>query len=353
MKKLFFLALVAFTTINAKAQLITTDANWCHAIEKAFESQGVNADVNCDMDGHSKILRVAVDGKTASIPLEESNHKDYSSTVCITVEPLDQQRAMHNLDVRVWPLKSNSDRVDMVYANPNDDAYLFETMQNALGNIPRVKLIDSNYSNSAANQTNVFTLKCNVLSMLHGERYEESKNKEPERAHIRGNVTPKVERYLAYLEANIQLLDYNTGEIIWQKRVKENYSTSSSQTDPMDNCRQNVAREIRNAISSMYPSTAPRASVRGEVVKIDEIKKDKVVSVYINVGEDNRVKEGDTFAVLARYEIDGNKGEHEIGKLQVTAVDGGSIAHCKIKKGERDIYDAVQNELQLIVISNW
>lgn len=358
MKNIFLLAFAAMNIFTAKAQLVTSDATWCNAIERAFDSQGIRADVNCDMNGHNKVLRVAVAGKTASIPLVDNGHNDYSSTICISVEPITMYSTRREYDVRNWPMRSTSDRVDVVYGNPADEGYLFQTLQSALGDLPRVKLIDNNYTYAAANETNLYVLKCNVLNMLRGERYEAVKAKDggadkKGEGFQRGHQQQKVDRYYAYLEANLQLLDSRNGEIVWQKHVTESDYTSFRSTDPMENCRKDVARTLRNALSDLYPSSAPRASVSGSVIKLIETKKEKAVSLYINLGNDNRLKSGDTFNVYAQYEVGGNMGQEQIGVVQVTDVEGPTLARCKVKKGDKEIFSAVQIGAPLVVASKW
>jgi len=349
MKKIFTTAIAALLTLGAQAQLVTSDATWCDAIERAFESQGINANVNCDVYGYEKVLRVAVGGKTASISLKNSAHADYSSNVCICVEPLAERHFPRELDVRVWPLKSSNNRVDDVFMDPNDDAYLFDALQGALTDIPRVKVVDGYYADQAINETGqLMLLRCNVLNMLRGERFVAAKgNAQPTKKR------PEVERRLAYLEVNLQLVDYRTGEIVWQKRVQADDYTTLSYTDPMETCRNRVTRELTSFLKSAYPSVAPRVSVEGEVTQLVASKKDKAETVYINLGSDNRVKKGDTFVVYRQLNVGGNIGKEKIGTVSVSEVRGATLALCKVKKGDKDIYAALMNGELLIVESEW
>lgn len=349
MKKLLLTALVALCSFGANAQLVTSDAEWCDAIERAFKSQGITAGVNCDMLNSEKVLRVAVNGKTSTIPLVPTSHRDYSSTVYICVEPMAERHIRRDLDVRVWPLKDANKRVDEIYMNPADDAALYDLLTRTLGNVPRVKVIDPDYVNKARQQgVRVLKFCCNVLNMLHGERFVTSaKDAKPSKTR------PAVERYFAVLEASMMLTDYNSGEIVWQRQFKADNNTSSTYTDPMESCRSDLSRTLHNAIAGLYPSTAPRPSVNGVIVKLETEKKEKAKTVFVNLGSANRVSKDDKFTVYRQFSVAGNSGKEKIGALTVSEVQGATLSLCKVKDGDKEIYAALQAGETLVVVSNW
>lgn len=83
--------------------------------------------------------------------------------------------------------------------------------------------------------------------------------------------------------------------------------------------------------------------LQGEVIPMDyEVKKDKVTALYINLGSDHGVKNGDFFAVQVPKTRAGRTTYSEVGRVKVTEVVDGTMAFCKVTKGEKQLLVELQ-----------
>ena len=61
----------------------------------------------------------------------------------------------------------------------------------------------------------------------------------------------------------------------------------------------------------------------------------------MSLGQDHGVAEKDKFNVCIVREIAGRKSTSVIGECEVATVEGGDISNCKIKKGHKEIKNAI------------
>jgi hypothetical protein len=89
--------------------------------------------------------------------------------------------------------------------------------------------------------------------------------------------------------------------------------------------------------------------LEGEVIAEDyEVKKDKLQAFYINIGSELGVKVGDHFAVMIAQVRAGRTIYQEIGRMKVKEVLDGTLSYCDVTKGEKAIYEAME-EYQTMV----
>lgn len=341
----------------------TSDAQWCQIIEQTLTDQGLNSEVRCDYVGQQKTLHVGIDGKVKTYPVGKirQEKQDYSSTVYVICDELryefphmrrgfDPQRRGVQTG-RTWRAYSSS-MPDEVYQDPRDIDALEVALQEAMGKAIRVQLIDDRYADNLVNQEegpDVLLLKTHVLDCQRGERFEKPKDN-AQNASRREPL--KVDRTYAYLEVNIQLVNHRTGEILWQKKIDRNNDTFSVKfSDPMENCIEYVSGEVTRALNDLYPNQAPRPAICGNILKADEVKKDKAKTVYINLGTAQELKKNERLKAYRVFEVAGKTGEEEIGTIQVDKIYGEELALCDVKKGEREILSALEAG-ETIVIRN-
>ena len=83
--------------------------------------------------------------------------------------------------------------------------------------------------------------------------------------------------------------------------------------------------------------------LEGEVIAEDyEVKKDKLLAFYINIGTDLGVRVGDHFAVMIAQVRAGRTVYQEIGRMKVKEVLDGTLSYCSVTKGEKAIYEAME-----------
>ena len=97
-----------------------------------------------------------------------------------------------------------------------------------------------------------------------------------------------------------------------------------------------IASDIENFLIKEFP-------LESTIFPMDyEVKKDKLVKCYINLGSDHGVKKGDYFSVLAPSVRAGRTTYSEIGKMKVEEVVDGTMSQCKVVQGDKKIFTAME-----------
>ncbi len=118
-------------------------------------------------------------------------------------------------------------------------------------------------------------------------------------------------------------------------------STSESKEDAVTKSINLINSDIRDLIIKELPLV-------GVMVPIDyEVKKDKVVSCYVELGSDNGVKVNDYFVIMFPSYRAGRTVYTEKGKLKVTEVVDGTLSQCKVTSEGKEVYEALSDFLNL------
>lgn len=339
------------TSLAASAQVATSDAVWCEVMEQALAGQGVQANVRSDISGNNKIVHVTVGNETKRYVLPSaSDMQDYSSPVYVIVDAFSHQASpigfgRNHLNGRMWMGSRSSIFIpDEVYSNPVDADALQARIRSTISRIPRMALVDGEFTSSAlAGNEPLLIMKGDIIASQRGEQFKKGDAKAPR----------IVERRFAYTKLHVELTDYRTGTVIWSTDLDQDNNTSMHSSDPMESVHQSICNSIRNKLTSLFPSSAPRTSIEGSILSIAAQKKDKAETVYVNLGSNHEVRSGDTFTVYAPVAIGNNSGSTSIGTLTVDEVQGGTLSLCKVKKGGKEILTAIQQGATLIVHSKW
>lgn len=371
--RILTLALGSCLALSAAAQSTATDAAWCDVIQQALADQGCNSTVRSDVQGSRRVVHVSTAGRTYNYNLPERTLvPDFSSPVNIIVAEPDYRKAYrgdyspaYRGDARTWMGSNSSYYMPTdVFTLPSDIDLLESSLRSAVGSVPRVQLVDGQYvGNSRRNSASLFELRTTVVALQRGESYAKGStpaaeankpHQQGDRNHNNGNAarqqeTRKVERRFAFGKLHLELTDCSTGAIVWSADVqKEDYS-SSSWSNPMEDVVKNLTSQVRTHLQRLYPATAPRAAVSGEVLRICSEKKNKVESLYVGLGSDQRLVKGDVLTVYAVSSVGGHRGRQQIGSVSVTEVQGPELCICKVKKGDKEIFNALHAGQQLVV----
>lgn len=118
------------------------------------------------------------------------------------------------------------------------------------------------------------------------------------------------------------------------------YSGSSPEV-ALTNALSQIEKKITDFVIEFFPN-------KGTIIPSDYVvKKDKLVSCYIDLGSDNGVKKGDLFVVMGPKVIVGKLTYTEIGKIKVEEVVSGEISQCKVTAGAKEIFQAIQEFMSL------
>ncbi len=81
--------------------------------------------------------------------------------------------------------------------------------------------------------------------------------------------------------------------------------------------------------------------ITGQILEINDSKKDKAITVYINAGSDHGVIKGTKFEVLKEKKIGTRTAWEKIGELSAAEIQAEDLTLCKVTKGGDVIYTEI------------
>lgn len=123
------------------------------------------------------------------------------------------------------------------------------------------------------------------------------------------------------------------------------WDSATSPEGAVANAVKRIEKDIEGFVIEYFP-------LDGMIIPMDyEVKKDKILSCYINLGTGQGIKAGDIFAILAPKVVIGQVTYSEIGRLKVEEVVSDAISRCKVTKGQKDLFSAMENFASLDEVS--
>lgn len=112
-----------------------------------------------------------------------------------------------------------------------------------------------------------------------------------------------------------------------------------------------ISKVCHQAVKAMRELVEEAFKVEGQILEISALKKDEAKEVYISIGSDHGVGAGAYFAACIERTVAGRKSTKEIGELKVKNVEGGDLTLCEVKKGGKEIKEAMDNNQKIVVKS--
>ncbi len=157
--------------------------------------------------------------------------------------------------------------------------------------------------------------------------------------------------YQSVVNVTIKVINPNTGDLVLSESItKGNAMFDFSIADTPEEARMNVCKdlaegkEIKNIVVEAFP-------LFGKILEVEEIKKDKIESVFIDLGSINGVAEKDKFEICLVRSIGGRKSLKVIGEMEIKAVEGDDISVAKVKKGHKELKAAMDGGQTIVVKS--
>ena len=154
--------------------------------------------------------------------------------------------------------------------------------------------------------------------------------------------------YECVLSYSITVAEVATSTTVASQRFDSNnglfsgsWNSSTSPETATANAIKHIEKDIEGFIIENFPT-------EGTIIPMDyEVKKDKMLSCYIDLGTSHGVKEGDLFSVLAAKVVIGQVTYSEIGKIKVEEVVSDNISRCKVTKGQKELFSAMESYMAL------
>ena len=160
------------------------------------------------------------------------------------------------------------------------------------------------------------------------------------------NVSYSVENNAAaMLSYTIRLTNARTGEVAYSRSFQKSAHAGSSE-EAMQKVIGDVAKDVNSFANDVFPAI-------GTVKAIDKMDKNDVATeVYVNLGSDQGIREGQELDVYQRMYIGGEPVWNKVTELKVIRLVGGNMSLCKCTAGGRKIKPAMDTEQILRVINH-
>lgn len=221
------------------------------------------------------------------------------------------------------------------------------------------------------NRVNIYTPDADMLQALEEKRRASSNLSESDlemmrelerqgaNAIVTGSldavtITPKKNdkgevSYTAVVSLTLRAINPQDGQVLKSVSLKAGepvFGLLGATGKTKDAAFQKAMSEVK--ATSLIEAIAP---LHGQILEFEKINKNKVESLYINLGNEDGVAKGHNFAVMLIRKIGGKESKTRIGTIEISEVQGPDISLCKVKKGKEEIFNAHEKEQELCVDS--
>ena len=160
------------------------------------------------------------------------------------------------------------------------------------------------------------------------------------------NVTYATENNIAaMLSYTVRLTNARTGEVAYSRSFQKSAHAGNAE-EAMQKVIEDVNKDITSFANDVFPAI-------GTVKAIDKMDKNEVATeVYVNLGSDQGISEGNQLDVYQRMYIGGEPVWNKVTELKVIRLVGGNMSLCKCTAGGRKSKPAMVSELLLRVINH-
>jgi len=149
----------------------------------------------------------------------------------------------------------------------------------------------------------------------------------------------------AMLSYTVRLTNARTGEVAYSRSFQKTAHAGNSE-EAMQKVMEDVRKDITALANDVFPAI-------GTVKAIDKMDKNEVATeVYVNLGSDQGIAEGQQLDVYQRMYIGGEPVWNKVTELKVIRLVGGNMTLCKCTAGGRKIKPAMDAEQILRVVNH-
>lgn len=152
---------------------------------------------------------------------------------------------------------------------------------------------------------------------------------------------------VANVMVTLKLIDPNTGRILNTEQLKfEAIDSDNNESKAMTNVIAGIKKDpkVERLVDNFFP-------IEGQLIDVDQAKKDAATFVYINAGTLHGVNKSLKFEVFAVKKVAGREAKTKIGELRVEEIQGEDLSLCKVKSGGKEILAKFRAGEKLIVKS--
>ncbi len=155
--------------------------------------------------------------------------------------------------------------------------------------------------------------------------------------------------YTATCAYTLKVINPDGGKLVSTKTFKHGDGITNGVT--ADTEEEAVAKVCRQAIKAVRELVEDAFKVQGTILEVAAEKKGEAKEVYISIGSAHGVGDGAFFSACIERQVAGRTSQKEIGQLKVKNVEGDDLTLCEVKKGGKEIKEAIDAG-QTIVVKN-
>lgn len=214
-----------------------------------------------------------------------------------------------------------------------------------IGQTNRVQLIDAltvNPSQEGLPLENALHYRSQYLLQGRLLNREATDDGISQRYHSRENS------YKEKLTLRLQLVRTSDGTTIFSRNYEESGSSSgkdASQYNALKSALVSVPYEMRTFIEQYF-------KVHGSIVELVSGSSTRAKEVYINLGYNDPITEGQRFDVIVETPVGNRYMGRKIGEIRIKEITGPNFSLCKVMwKGGDDVLEALQRNAKLHIVS--
>lgn len=161
--------------------------------------------------------------------------------------------------------------------------------------------------------------------------------------------TPKTKNGKTTYEAvsmfTLTLVDTKSGAVLGSENFKNTYYTGETSNESITSALSEVVDKMKKFVDNNF-------RVEAIVKALDQVDPKKgVKTIYVNIGSNLGIQEGQMFDIYQEIEVAGEVGTKLIGTAKAKEVVGNNLTLCTVSKGGSEIKTAFENGVVLTVVS--
>lgn len=151
--------------------------------------------------------------------------------------------------------------------------------------------------------------------------------------------------YKTTLEYTATVINVNNGSIRGTKKETHYGSSTANYEEAYSDALSLVANDMVGLTDDFF-------RVQGEIKALAETHPKKGVrTLYVGIGSEVGISAGNILEVFKEVDIAGETISEKIGEVKAKEVKSGTLTLCTVTKGGKEILEAYDNQLKLIVVS--
>lgn len=210
----------------------------------------------------------------------------------------------------------------------------------AIGAARRVNVFDINYTPGVTLRDDIkYYVDATISSLKSSKRTRVYTDKQ--------NHSQTAIEYTANVIGEVVIKSVETDQVVWSYTINNsawNFNWYPNIDEAMGAVIKCMRHNVCVALNNSFPLYA-------SIIDGERFTDKKAKEVYIDISEHSGVYKGMHFFVYSVKEVAGRQAKKKIGQLKVTDCTGEDISLCKVQSGGKEIKEAIEAGVELLITS--